>query len=83
MYAVTDGFPGLHGSFGTHASGMNFLVHNMCRLPGSDGTWMIAQGGMGSISRELARLAAKAGVRIWTGAGVQEIITAIRSPVSC
>ena len=57
MYAVTDGFPGLHGSFGTPASGMNFLVHNMCRLPGSDGTWMIAKGGMGSITRELARLA--------------------------
>src|SRR5262245_15521411 len=37
MYAVTDGFPGLHGGFGTPASGMNFLVHNMCRLPGSDG----------------------------------------------
>jgi phytoene dehydrogenase-like protein len=75
MYAVTDGFPGLHGSFGTPASGMNFLVHNMCRLPGSDGTWMMVEGGMGSISRELARLAAEAGARIWTGAGVQHIIT--------
>ena len=75
MYAVTDGFPGLHGSFGTPASGMNFFVHNMCRLPGSDGTWMIVKGGMGSITRELARLAREAGARIWTGAGVQQIIT--------
>jgi phytoene dehydrogenase-like protein len=75
MYAVTDGFPGLHGGFGTPASGMNFLVHNMCRLPGSDGTWMIARGGMGSITQELGRLAAEAGARIWTGAGVQHIIT--------
>src|SRR5262245_11404939 len=75
MYAVTDGFPGLHGSFGTPASGMNFLVHNMCRLPGSDGTWMMAEGGMGSITRELARLATEASARIWTGAGVQHIIT--------
>jgi phytoene dehydrogenase-like protein len=75
MYAVTDGFPGLHGSFGTPASGMNFLVHNMCRLPGSDGTWMIAQGGMGSITQELGRLATEAGARIWTGAGVQHIVT--------
>ncbi len=75
MYAVTDGFPGLHGSFGTPASGMNFLVHNMCRLPGSDGTWMIATGGMGSITKELARLATEAGVRIWPGSGVQHIIT--------
>jgi phytoene dehydrogenase-like protein len=75
MYAVTDGFPGLHGSFGTPASGMNFLVHNMCRLSGSDGTWMIAQGGMGSITQELGRLATEAGARIWTGAGVQHIVT--------
>jgi phytoene dehydrogenase-like protein len=70
MYAVTDGFPGLHGSFGTPASGMSFLGHNTCRLPGSDGTWMIVQGGMGSITKELARLATKAGARVWTGAGV-------------
>jgi phytoene dehydrogenase-like protein len=75
MYAVTDGFPGLSGSFGTAATGMNFLVHNMCRLPGSDGTWMIVQGGMGSISKELARLATEAGALIWTEAGVQRITT--------
>jgi len=73
MYAVTDGFSGLCGSFGTPATGMNFLVHNMCRLPGSDGTWMIVQGGMGSISKELSRLAEEAGARIWTGAGVARI----------
>jgi phytoene dehydrogenase-like protein len=75
MYAVTDGFPGLHGSFGTAATGMNFLVHNMCRLPGSDGTWMIVEGGMGSLSKELARLATEAGALIWTEAGVQKITT--------
>jgi phytoene dehydrogenase-like protein len=75
MYAVTDGFPGVHGSFGTPATGMNFLVHNMCRLPGSDGTWMIAEGGMGSIARELARLASQAGARIWTAAGLQHVTT--------
>jgi phytoene dehydrogenase-like protein len=75
MYAVTDGFSGLHGSFGTPATGMNFLVHNMCRLPGSDGTWMIVAGGMGTITQELARLATEAGTMIWTRAGVQEIAT--------
>jgi phytoene dehydrogenase-like protein len=73
MYAVTDGFSGLHGSFATPATGMNFLIHNMCRLPGSDGTWMIVQGGMGSVSRELARLAAEAGVYIQTNAKVETI----------
>jgi phytoene dehydrogenase-like protein len=75
MYAVTDGFPGVSGSFGTPGTGMNFLVHNMCRLPGSDGTWMLVAGGMGSVTNELARLAKEAGVRIWTEAGVQHIPT--------
>ena len=75
MYAVTDAFPGLSGSFGTPGTGMNFLVHNMCRLPSSDGTWMMVAGGMGSITGELARLATAAGALIWTNAGVQHIAT--------
>src|SRR5688500_16624565 len=75
MYAVTDGFSGLSASFGTPGTGMNFLVHNMCRLPRSDGTWMIVQGGMGSITKELARLAREAGAEIMTGAGVTKIET--------
>src|SRR4051812_11194909 len=33
MYAVTDGFSGLSAGFGAGGTGMNFLVHNMCRLP--------------------------------------------------
>ncbi len=75
MYAVTDGFSGLSASFGTPGTGMNFLVHNMCRLPGADGTWMIAQGGMGSITQELARLATEAGAKILTDAAVKQIAT--------
>jgi phytoene dehydrogenase-like protein len=54
---------------------MNFLVHNMCRLPGSDGTWMIAQGGMGAVTKELARLAMEAGATIRPDAGVRSITT--------
>jgi hypothetical protein len=34
MYAVTDGFSGLSHSFGEVGPGHNFLVHNMCRIPG-------------------------------------------------
>src|SRR5688572_20952634 len=75
MYAVTDGFSGLTASFGTPGTGMNFLVHNMCRLPGSDGTWMIVRGGMGSVTKELARLATEAGARIETGAAVAGVMT--------
>ena len=75
MYAVTDGFSGLTGSFGTPGTGMNFLVHNMCRLPGSDGTFMIVEGGMGSVSKEFARIAAEAGAKVRTHAGVEKILT--------
>ena len=52
---------------------MNFLVHNMCRLPEADGTWMIVQGGMGNVTKELARLASENGAEIITGAAVQSI----------
>jgi phytoene dehydrogenase-like protein len=73
MYAVTDGFSGLSAGFGERGTGMNFLVHNMCRLPGSDGTWMIVQGGMGSVTKELARLAGEAGAELLTEAAVEKI----------
>jgi phytoene dehydrogenase-like protein len=73
MYAVTDGFSGLTASFGMPGTGMNFLVHNMCRLPGSDGTWMVVEGGMGRVTGELARLAVNAGATIVTGAPVEKI----------
>ncbi len=48
MYAVTDGLSGLNAGPDDPGTGHNFLVHNMCRLPGSGGTWMIAEGGMGT-----------------------------------
>lgn len=73
MYAVTDGFSGLFGSWDTPGSGMNFLVHNMCRLPGSDGTWMIVKGGMGTITKTLADAARKAGAEIITGKKISSI----------
>ena len=73
MYAVTDGMPGLTGSPWTAGSGHNLLVHNMCRLPGSDGTWMIARGGMGTVSRTFADAAQAAGARIVTGAEVSAV----------
>jgi len=73
MYAVTDGFSGLNGDWDTPGTGMNFLVHNMCRLPGSDGTWMIVKGGMGTVTRTFAAAAAQAGARIETGRGVRAI----------
>jgi phytoene dehydrogenase-like protein len=75
MYAVTDGFSGLSGSFGTPGTGMNFLVHNMCRLPKADGTWMVAKGGMGSVANAFADVAMKHGATIHTSAAVKHIVT--------
>ncbi|MBC7173676.1 MAG: NAD(P)/FAD-dependent oxidoreductase, partial [Polyangiaceae bacterium] len=75
MYAVTDGFTGLYGSYRTKGTGMNFLIHNMCRLPGSDGTWMIVRGGMGTVTSRLAELAEAAGARIDVGRPVTAVET--------
>jgi phytoene dehydrogenase-like protein len=73
MYAVTDAFSGLDGGYDTEGTGMNLMVHNMCRLPGSGGTWMIVQGGMGTVTKRLAELARAAGAHIETGARVMQI----------
>ncbi len=73
MYAVTDGFSGLDGTWDTPGTGLNFLDHNLCRLPGADGTWMIVEGGMGTITTRLADAARKAGARIDCNAPVEAI----------
>ncbi|WP_433826905.1 phytoene desaturase family protein [Actinoplanes sp. CA-015351] len=73
MYAVTDGLSGLNAGPDDPGTGHNFLVHNMCRLPGADGTWMIAQGGMGTVSRTFADAARAAGARLYTGARVSAV----------
>lgn len=76
MYAVTDAFSGLAGAWDTPGTGMNFLIHNMCRLPASEGTWMIVRGGMGTVTEAIASVARKNGVVIETGAEVMEILFA-------
>ncbi len=74
MYAVTDGFSGLFGGWDTPGTGHNFLVHNMCRLPDSNGTWMMVQGGMGTVTQTLAQAARAAGAKILVDSPVQKII---------
>ena len=73
MYAVTDGMPGLTGSPWSPGSGHNFLVHNMCRLPGAAGTWMVVRGGMGTVTQTLAAAAVAAGARLRTSCPVTAI----------
>ena len=74
MYAVTDGMPGLSGSPWRPGSGHNLLVHNMCRLPGAGGTWMVVRGGMGTVTRTIAERAMKAGAAIRTDVTVDRIL---------
>lgn len=74
MYAVTDGAPGLTGSPWSPGSGHNLLVHNMCRQPGADGTWMVVRGGMGTVTRVLAEAAVRAGARVRTGTEVARVV---------
>jgi len=73
MYAVTDGMPGLSGSPWRPGSGHNLLVHNMCRIPGSGGTWMVVRGGMGSVTTTLAGAVRQAGGTIRLQCPVQAV----------
>jgi phytoene dehydrogenase-like protein len=74
MYAVTDGFSGLAGTWDTPGSGMNFLIHNMCRRPGSDGTWMVVKSGMGTVVSTLAGELARHGGQITANEPVDSIV---------
>jgi phytoene dehydrogenase-like protein len=74
MYAVTDGLSGLHAGPDTPGSGHNFLVHNMCRLPGADGTWMIVRGGMGTVTQTIAYRARAVGAVIEVNAPVGQVV---------
>lgn len=75
MYAVTDGLSGINAGPDDTGTGHNFLVHNMCRLPGADGTWMIAEGGMGTVSRLFAEKFRSLGGVILTSARVAGLST--------
>ncbi|HYO93677.1 MAG TPA: NAD(P)/FAD-dependent oxidoreductase [Polyangiaceae bacterium] len=74
MYAVTDGFSGLFGTWDSPGTGMNFLIHNMCRLPGSDGTRMILTGGMGTLTQMLATELGRAGGHVLLDEPVSQIV---------
>jgi phytoene dehydrogenase-like protein len=74
MYAVTDGISGLCAGPDDPGTGHNFLAHNMCRLPGADGTWMIVRGGMGTVTATIADRARAAGAVIATGSPVARIL---------
>jgi phytoene dehydrogenase-like protein len=73
MYVVTDALIGANAGPDSPGTGHNFLCHNMCRLPGSGGTWMIVRGGMGTVTSMLADAARSAGATVSTGARVDAV----------
>jgi phytoene dehydrogenase-like protein len=83
MYAITDGISGLAAGIDDPGTGHNFLAHNMGRLPGSGGTWMIVRGGMGTVAAALADAARAAGARLLPGVGVRAVETSGGGAGSC
>jgi phytoene dehydrogenase-like protein len=75
MYAATDGLSGSSASPYDAGTGYNFLVHNLVRLPQTNGAWALVKGGMGTLTARLAGAARAAGVRIETGTPVASIDT--------
>lgn len=73
MYAATDGMPGSALAPDEDGTGHNLLVHSMCRLPGSAGTWMAVPGGMGVVTDRLRRAALRAGAQIRVSSSVVRI----------
>lgn len=59
---ATDGFVGAVGGYRSPGTALNFLAHNMLRLPPGDrphddaplGAWQLVRGGMGAITQALA-----------------------------
>lgn len=75
MYAATDGMPGSALAPDEPGTGHNLLVHSMCRLPGSGGTWLAVAGGMGTVTATLADTARRAGAAIRLRAPVAAVTT--------
>ncbi len=80
---AADAFIGSDAGPDTPGAGLNFLAHNMLRLPSSDslpgdrcaplGAWQLVEGGMGEVTRGLARSAIEAGAEVRTNARVASI----------
>lgn len=61
---ATDGFVGAVGGYDSRGTAMNFLAHNMLRLPPGDvkgkaaplGAWQLVKGGMGAVTAALGKV---------------------------
>jgi phytoene dehydrogenase-like protein len=60
---------------GDDGTGYNFLLHNMVRLPDTQGAWALVRGGMGNVTAALADAARRAGAVIETETAVASVDT--------
>lgn len=72
---VTDGVIGANGGPGSPGTAYILLHHSMGGVGGKRGLWGFVRGGMGALSRAIARAAESRGARIRTGAAVERILT--------
>ncbi|WCJ24909.1 Pyridine nucleotide-disulfide oxidoreductase domain-containing protein 2 [Euphorbia peplus] len=70
----TDAIIGSTGSIHTPGSGYVLLHHVMGETDGSRGIWSYVEGGMGSVSSAIGKVASEAGAHIVTDAEVSEMI---------
>jgi phytoene dehydrogenase-like protein len=70
---ATDATIGAFASPSTPGTGYVLLHHVMGDLGGQRGVWAYVQGGMGALTRALARAAESAGARLCTDAGVAKL----------
>jgi hypothetical protein len=56
---------------------------NMCRLPGSGGTWMVVEGGMGSVTQQPGRPAERGRQAVLPCGSMQSAAYAITVPSQC
>lgn len=65
---------GTHAGPYTPGNMANMILHSMGMSTGARGAWAYVEGGMGSVSRSIARSAEAKGVTIVTGNPVREVI---------
>lgn len=78
---ATDAFVGSDAGFDSPGAGLNFLAHNLLRLPAGDGSsghaplgaWQLVRGGMGAVTAALAHAAQQHGGEVRTRARVVDL----------
>jgi phytoene dehydrogenase-like protein len=71
---ATEAIIGSHAGPYTPGNMANMILHSMGMTTGVRGAWAYVEGGMGSVTRALARSAESRGARIFTGTKVARVL---------